>query len=172
MQEALGADFTDFNRPAQLSSADLNTDHRLHSFPGSSFPPLTQATARRASALNGIFLGRRLRASISRGLLYRTAKLRRREFGIDLAPEGELDRSPAKGAMSDLVPHGFAARPLSPCGRRPMRFKRLPKYDNWLLVRLSFAVSKRSDRRINVRNSSLSIASERWIIRASPDGLQ
>ena len=44
--------------------------------------------------------------------------------------------------------------------------------DIGMCVRLSFGISKRSDRRINVGNSSLSIASERWIIRASPDGLQ
>lgn len=48
----------------------------------------------------------------------------------------------------------------------------LRSYDDSLFVHLSSAASKRSDRRINVGNSSLSIASERWIIRASPDGLQ
>ena len=34
MQEASGADFTDLNWSAQLPSADLDTDHRLHSSPG------------------------------------------------------------------------------------------------------------------------------------------
>jgi hypothetical protein len=59
-----------------------------------------------------------------------------------------------------------------PCGAAFRRDSRLRNMPNSLTVRLSLAISKRSDRRINVRNSSLSIASERWIIRASPDGLQ
>ncbi len=93
MQEASGADLTDFNRPAQASSADLDTDHRLQSFPGSSFTPLIQATARRAVALNCILHGWRLRASRSREHLWRVAKLHRREFGTGPVLAGALDRS-------------------------------------------------------------------------------
>ena len=64
---------------------------------------------------------------------------------------------------------GLRARP---CATDVYRGPRFPSMTNELSVRLSSAVLKRSDRRINVRSSSLSIASERWIIRASPDGLQ
>jgi len=102
MQDVLGADFTDFNRIAQPSSFDPDTDHRLHSISGSSFAPLIQAFVRRANALNSISHGRRLRAPKSRGLLCRVGKLHWREFGVGPVLEGESDRPSAKGAATSL----------------------------------------------------------------------
>jgi hypothetical protein len=63
-------------------------------------------------------------------------------------------------------------RACVPVSARCPRRSRLAEYAECVGVRMSSGVSKRSDRRINVGNSSLSIASGRWIIRASPDGLQ
>lgn len=100
MQDALGADFTDFNRIAQPSCLDLRTDHRLHSVSGSSSTPLIQTTACRANALTGILPGRRLLASRSRRHSRRVAKLQWPEFGIGLVFDGGLARPSTKGTMS------------------------------------------------------------------------
>ncbi len=74
---------------------------------------------------------------------------------------------------------GFAARNLFVIsGRGRLRAKpvgdSMPGAFNDIRIRLrlSSRASKRSDGRLNVRNSSLSIESGRWIIRANPDGLQ
>lgn len=99
MQDALGADFTDFNRTAQPSAFDLDTDHRLHSFPGSSFTPLIQAIARRANALNSTARGRRLRVQGSRSISVVSSKSPRREFDSGSVPDGSLDRPSTKRAM-------------------------------------------------------------------------
>lgn len=57
MQEAAGTDQTDLNRSAQQSSADLEMDQRLHSFPGIAFNPLIQAFVCRADLPTGNFRG-------------------------------------------------------------------------------------------------------------------
>lgn len=100
MQEALGADFTDFNRTAQPSSFDLDPDHRLHSFPGSSFTPLSQADARGPNALSRIGRGRRLRAPGSRSISVTSSKWSWCEFDFNGVPDGSLDRPSPKRAMS------------------------------------------------------------------------
>ena len=100
MQDALGSDFTDFNRTAQPSSFHLDPDHRLHSFPGSSFTPLIQAIARRANALNSILPGWRLRAPGSRRISVTSSKWPRREFDFGSVPEGSLARPSTKRTMS------------------------------------------------------------------------
>lgn len=67
MQEAAGTDRTDLNRSAQQSSADLDTDQRLHSFPGIEFNPLIQAFVCRADLPTGNFRSRCGSAPVSAG---------------------------------------------------------------------------------------------------------
>ncbi|MFA4969700.1 MAG: hypothetical protein WC540_08710 [Sulfuritalea sp.] len=99
MQEALGADFTDFNRIAHLSSFDPDTDRHPHSISGSSFTPPIQAFVRRANVLNRISHGRRSHAARSRRHLRRSAELHRHEFGIGAVFDCGPDRSSAEGAL-------------------------------------------------------------------------
>lgn len=67
MQEAAGTDQTDLNRSAQQSSADLETDQRLHSFPGIAFNPLIQAFVCRAYFPTGNFRGRHASTPVPAG---------------------------------------------------------------------------------------------------------
>ena len=67
MQEAAGTDQTDLNRSAQQSSADLDTDQRLHSFPCIEFNPLIQAFVCRADLPTGNFRGEHASAPVSAG---------------------------------------------------------------------------------------------------------
>lgn len=72
MQEAAGTDQTDLNRSAQQSSADLDTDRRVHSFPGIEFNPLIQAFVCRADSPTGNSRGRQASAPVSTGYPCRT----------------------------------------------------------------------------------------------------
>lgn len=67
MQEAAGTDQTDLHRSAQQSSADLDTDRRLHSFPRIEFNPLIQAFVCRADFPTGNFRGGHASAPVSAG---------------------------------------------------------------------------------------------------------
>lgn len=67
MQEATGTDQTDLNRSAQQSSADLDMDQRLHSFPCIEFNPLIQAFVCRADLSTGNFRDRHASAPVSAG---------------------------------------------------------------------------------------------------------
>ncbi|MDZ4252783.1 MAG: hypothetical protein U1A72_09470 [Sulfuritalea sp.] len=67
MQEAAGSDQTDSNRSTRQSSADLDTDRRLHSFPGIAFNPPIQACVCRADLPTGIFRGWHAFAPVSAG---------------------------------------------------------------------------------------------------------
>jgi len=71
MQEAAGTDRTDLNRSAQQSSADLDTDQRLHSFPCIEFNPLIQAFVCHADLPTGEFRGGHAFAPVPAGPWWR-----------------------------------------------------------------------------------------------------
>lgn len=121
MQEALGADFTDFNRPAQPSSVDLHTDHRLHSFPGSSFnsPDPGDCSSRRCAERH---FSRRAFARVEVSAAFappcQIAAVGVRHWpGIQWCARSTLN----EGRDERLVPRASGSMALRPRGRRAAR---------------------------------------------------